>query len=138
MEGGGVSSAGSRRSSEASTARRSSSKKWGRFIVGVERGEVATGSRFALAFRVKRFGGEFAIGFFQENFDAALGFLQLFLAFAGEHDAFFEKFHGIIERDLRTLEPADDFFQAREGTLKIGLFRRFRVLGGRGVHAFAC
>src|ERR1700732_1801351 len=115
MEGGGVVSEGSRRSSEASTARRFSSKNWGRFIVGIGRGEggVATGSRFALAFRVERLGGKLAISLFQENFDAALGFFQLFLAFARERDAFFKKFHGVVERDLGTFEAADDFFQAR-------------------------
>src|SRR5258708_1356607 len=133
MEGGGVDSPGSRRSSEASTSRRSSSKNGGSFIAAAEwrEGRVAKGSRLALAFGIERLSGKLAIGFFQENFNPALGFLDLFLAFAREGFSLFEELHGVVERDLRTLEAADDFFEAREGTLKIGLLRRFGLLGRR-------
>src|SRR5712692_5613189 len=131
MERGGVDSRRSRRSREASTSRRSSSKNEGGFIGAEEwrEGRVAKASRLALAFGIERLSGKLAIGFFQENFNAALGFLELFLAFAREGYSFFEEFHGVVERDLRALEAADDFFEAREGTLKIRLLRRFGLLG---------
>jgi hypothetical protein len=70
-----------------------------------------TWSRFGLAFRVEGFGSEFAIGFLEENFDAAFGFFELFLAFAGKGDPFFEKLHGVVERELRAFKTADDFFE---------------------------
>jgi hypothetical protein len=92
---------------------------------------VDKGLRLALAFGIERLSRKLAIGFFQENFNAALCFLELLLAFAREGYSFFEKFHSVVERDLRTLEAADDLFEARERTLKIGLLRRFGLLGRR-------
>jgi hypothetical protein len=82
-------------------------------------------SRFALAFRIERLGDKFAIGFFEQDFYAALSFFELLLAFPGKRNALFEELHGIVERKLRALEAADYFFEASEGALKVGL------LGGR-------
>jgi hypothetical protein len=83
-------------------------------------GEAAR-SRCVLTFWIERLGAEFAVGFFQKNFDAAFGFFKLLLAFAGESDALFEEFHGVVERELRAFEAADDLFEASERALKIGL-----------------
>jgi hypothetical protein len=112
---------------------RSSSKKIGSFIVtgGSRKRRETPGSRFALAFRVEGFGGNFAVGFFEENFDAAFRFFELLLAFAGKGDTFFEEFHSVVERKLGRFEAADDFFESSEGTLEIGLLRRFGLFGGR-------
>jgi hypothetical protein len=79
-------------------------------------------SRFGLAFGVKGFGGEFAIGFFEQDFHFAFGFFELLLAFAREFDTFFEKFHGVVERKLRGLETADDLFKTGKGVLEVGFF----------------
>src|SRR6476660_9625719 len=116
MDGGGAVSAGISRSRDASTATRSSSKKEGRFIVeeigceGEKSGRTPIGrlaflggavrSRLGLAFGIERLGGELAVGFFQKNFDTAFGFFELLLALAGKRDTFFEKLHGIVEREL--------------------------------------
>jgi hypothetical protein len=89
----------------------------------------AARSRFALAFGIEGLGGEFAVGFFKENFDAAFGLFQLLLAFAGEGHAFFEEFHGVVERKLGAFEAADDLFEACEGALKIGLLGRLGFFG---------
>jgi hypothetical protein len=87
-------------------------------------------SRFVLALGIERFGGQFAIRFFEEDLDAAFGFFELLLAFAGELDALFEEFHGVVERELWAFEAADDFFEADEGFLEVRLFRRFGLLDG--------
>jgi hypothetical protein len=92
-------------------------------------------SRFFLFFGIERFGGEFAVGFFEKDFDAAFGFFELLLAFALESDTFFKEFHGVVERELRGLEPADDFFEARERTLEVRLLGRLRFFWCRGIHA---
>ena len=92
-------------------------------------------SRFGLAFGVEGFGGEFAVGFFEEDFYAAFRFFELLLAFAGEDDAFFEELHGFVERKLGTFEAADDFFEAREGALKVGPLGRLGFFGGGLNHA---
>src|SRR5579863_513104 len=147
METGGVTSRGNRSLSRASTAMRSSSKKAGRLIGGgkgsraIRAGgppigrlafwEHAERSRFALAFRIERLGCKFAVGFFQQNFNAALCLFQLLLAFARKRHAFFEQLHGVVERELRALEAADDLFKASEGALEIGLLRQFRLFGCR-------
>src|ERR1700757_1274701 len=67
MEGGCTDSAGNSFSRCASTLRRSSSKKGGRFIGLRENPVWAMGlrSRFALAFGFKRLGGHLAVGFLQ-------------------------------------------------------------------------
>jgi hypothetical protein len=88
-------------------------------------------SRFGLAFGIERFGGEFAVGFFQEDFDAPFGFFELLLAFAREGDAFFEEFHGVVKGKLWAFETTDDLLEASKGALKIGLFRRLGLFGGR-------
>ena len=84
----------------------------------------AARSRFGLAFRVERLGGELAVGFFQKNFYAAFGLFELLLAFAGKRDTLFEELHGIVEGKLWAFEAADDFFETCERALKVGLFRR--------------
>src|SRR6202140_342623 len=106
MEGGATLSAGMRRSRDASTSTRSSSKKRGSFIVtgGASSSWKWLRSRFALAFGVEGLSGEFAVSFFEKDFYAALGLLELLLAFARERHALFEEFHGIVERQLRAFE----------------------------------
>src|SRR5277367_2209122 len=133
MDGGGAAAAGMRRSSASSTASRSSSKNDGSFIVAGEQRErdAAGRSRFALALGIERLWGEFAVGFFEEDFDAAFGFFELLLAFAREGHAFLEKFHGVVERKLRALESADHFFEACKRALEVRFFRRFGFLGDR-------
>src|SRR5208282_1520571 len=126
MEGGCVSAKGRKRSSAASTSRRSSSKNGGSFIGAGKRGagDAGRSSRFALAFRIEWLGSKFAVGFFQKNFHAAFRLFELLLAFAGQRHAFFEELHGVIKRKLRAFEAADNFLETREGALKVRLFRR--------------
>jgi hypothetical protein len=88
-------------------------------------------SRLGLAFGFERFGGEFAVGFFEKDLDAAFGLFELLLAFARESYAFFEELHGIVERKLGAFEVADDFLETGEGTLEIGLLGWFGLFGGR-------
>src|SRR5215470_22886 len=112
MEGGRSVSDGSMRSRAESTAMRSSSKKAGSFMepeAGTRTGEVRSmrvvvRSSFVLFLRLERLGRQLAIGFLQQNFDAALGFLKLFLALAGKLHAFFEELHGFIQSKLGTLQ----------------------------------
>src|ERR1700726_468983 len=105
-------SAGSKRSSAASTASRSCSKKSGRFIA---RALKPTGgyaiSRFGLGFRYKRFGRQLSVRFLQQNFNTPFGFFQLFLALARNSHAFFKKLHGVVMIELRALLKANHFFQ---------------------------
>ena len=89
-----------------------------------------------LRFGVERFGNNFAVGFSEQDFYFAFGFLELFLAFAGESHAFFEEFHGVVEGKLRAFEFADDFFEAREGALEIGFLGWIGFFGSRCVHVF--
>src|SRR5882724_2787747 len=133
MDDGGADSAGSCRSRAASTESRSCSKKAGSFIAAENSrtGDSAAASRFTFTFGIKRFGSKLAVGFLEQNFHSAFRFFQLFLAFARESHAFLEKFHGVIEGELRALQAADDFLQSRKGTLKIWLLRRFGFFGGR-------
>jgi hypothetical protein len=53
------------------------------------------------------------------------------LALAGEGHAFFEKFHGVVQRKLGTFQAANHFFEAGKGTLKVRFFRWFGLLGNR-------
>ena len=89
-----------------------------------------------LRFGVERFGYYFAVGFSEEDLYFTFGFFELFLAFGGKGYAFFKEFHGVVERKLRAFEFADDFFEAREGALEIGLLWRIGFLGSRCVHVF--
>src|SRR5260370_33653597 len=129
MEEGCAVSAGSSRSRAASTARRSSSKNGGSFIAaGNWRAAGCRGaSRFGLPLGIEWLGGKLAIGFLQEDFHSPLCLFQLFLALAGKGDALFEQLHGVVQRELRAFEAADDFLNAGKRTLKIGRFRRGRV-----------
>jgi hypothetical protein len=77
-----------------------------------------------LFFRLERLGHQFPVRFLQQNLDAAFGFFELLLALARKLDAFLEKLHGFVERELRAFQAPDDFFEAREGLLKIGLLGR--------------
>jgi len=54
------------------------------------------------------------------GFLRGLGFFQLLLALARKLHAFFKKFHGVIQRELRTFQPPNDFFEARQRALEIG------------------
>ena len=80
---------------------------------------------FFLGFGIEGFRGHLAAGLLEQNFHFALGLLQVFLAIARELHAFFEQLHGIVERQIRALQFADDLFQARERIFKIGLLRGF-------------
>ena len=86
-------------------------------------------SRFALSLGIERFSRNFAIGLFQENLHAAFCFFKLLLTFAGEGHAFFEEFHGVVQRKLRTFQAANHFFEPGKGTLKVRFFRWFGFLG---------
>src|SRR5450759_4014407 len=124
IDTGSVVSAGSKRSSAASTASRSCSKKSGRFIAkALKQAGGCAISRLVLGFGFKRFGCQFSVGLLQQNFNTPFGFFELFLALARKSHAFFKKLHSIVERELRTLQAANYFFQAREGTLKIWFLR---------------
>src|SRR6266849_8004022 len=132
MEGGCVVSSGSRRSSAASTAMRSSSKNAGSFIAA-EVGwamRVAPRSRLVLFFGLEGLGDEFAIGFLQQDFHAPFRFFQLFLALAGKGHAFLKQFHGFVECELWAFQAAHYFLEARQGLLKVGLFHRLRFFSG--------
>ena len=127
METGGASAGGSRSPSAASTAERSSSKKSGRFIWSrLQVSRAAASQSFVLAFRLEWFGRQFAIGFFQQDFDSAFRFFELLLTLAGKLHAFLEKLHGVVERQLRAFQASNDFFQARERAFEIRFFCRFR------------
>src|ERR1700694_4416452 len=126
MEGGCASSPGISRSSAASTAARSSSKNAGRFIrwrVGPDAPSGGARLGLFLGFGIKWLRGQLAAGLLEPNFPFALGLFQVFLAIAGELHAFLEKFHGLVERKVRALQLSDDFFQARQRMLEIGLLR---------------
>src|ERR1700693_1196321 len=128
IETGSVVSAGSKRSSAASTASRSCSKKSGRFIArALKQTEGCLTSRFGLGFGFKRLGRELSVGFLQQNFNTPFGFFQLFLALARKSHALFKKLHGIVKRELRAFEAANHFFQACKGTLEIWFFRCRRI-----------
>ena len=89
---------------------------------------------FGLAFRFERFRDDFSVSFSEKDFDFAFGFFELLLTFGGKGDTFFEKFHGVVERELRAFEFADDFFEAREAAFEVGLLGRIRFFGYRCVH----
>src|ERR1700675_1616677 len=138
IETGSVVSAGSKRSSAASTASRSCSKKSGRFIArALKQAGGCANSRFVLGFGFKWFGREFSIGLLQQNLNTAFGFFQLFLALARKSHAFLKKKHGLVERELRALEAANHFFQTREGALEIWFLRCFWFFRCRRIHASA-
>src|SRR5215469_53611 len=137
MEGGCADSAGSSRSRAASTARRSSSKKAGSFIVG--RREPGAGakqaSRLRLAVRIKGLGHYLAVSLFEKDLDSALGLFELLLTLALERNAFFKKLHGIVEGELRTFQAAHHFFESRKRALEIGLLWRLGPFWNGCVHA---
>src|SRR5216683_4631058 len=136
MEAGGVPSAGNKRSSAASTATRSSSKNEGSFIAA-EIGcamRIAPRSRFVLFFRLERLRRQLSVRLLQQNLHAPFRFFQLLLAFARELHAFFEQFHGLVQRELWALEAPHHFFQPRQGLLKIRLLHRLRLLHRSRVH----
>src|SRR5579859_612582 len=135
MEAGGVVSGGKSFCSAASTACKSSSKNAGSFIVWKRDEGIAVGASRFVAFRIERFGGKFAVGFFEQNFHLAFGFFELLLAFTRKRDAFFKQLHGFVERKLRAFEFADDFLEPCQRALEFRLFRRFRFFRCWIVHA---
>src|SRR6202051_5808 len=138
IETGSWVSGGTRRSSAASTARRSGSKKSGRFIArALEQAGGYWTSRFVLGFGFEWRGCQFSVGLLQQNFNAAFGFFQLFLAFARKRHALFKKLHGVVERELRALKPANHLFQTGEGTLEIGFLECLWFFRSRRIHASA-
>src|ERR1700722_15375098 len=136
IDTGAVVSVGRKRSSAASTASRSCSKKSGRFIArALIGGGGCAVSRFGLGFGFKRLGCQFSVGFLQQNFNATFGLFQLLLAFARKSHAFFKQMHGLVERELRALQAANYLFQTREGTLKIGFLRSLCFFRYRRIHS---
>src|SRR6266481_2217612 len=133
MEEGCAVANGRRRSRAASTVRRSSSKNGGSFIAKGNWRAAGGGSssRFTLPLVIEGLGDQPAIRFLQDDFDSTLGCLQLLLALAGERYTLFEQLHRIVQGELRTFQAADDFLEAGERALKIGLFRGFRFFGSR-------
>jgi len=101
-----------------------------------EKGGRGASRGLGLRFGVERFGYYLAVGFSEEDFYFTFGFFKLFLTLGGKGYAFFKQFHGVVERKLRTLELADDFFEAREGALEIRLLGRIGFLGSGCVHVF--
>src|SRR5215472_9425382 len=121
--------AGKSLSRAASTAMRSSSKNCGRFI-GTGKPDLSgcgCESRTRLRFGFEGLGGELAIRLLEQDLDTAFGFLELLLAFAGERHAFFKELHGIIERQLRALQAADNFLEASEGFFEVRPFLNRRT-----------
>jgi len=89
-------------------------------------------SGFVLGFGLEGLRDHVAAGFFHEDFHAAFRILQLLLAIARERDAFLEKLHRVIEREIRSLELLDDFLKPREAALEFRLFWLRRVSFLRG------
>src|SRR5262249_8753437 len=138
MESGGDAAEGRKRSRAASTSCRSWSKKSGR-VIGELCGDAGIGPRsrgFGLAFGFEGLGGDSAVGFLEKNLDLAFGFFELLLALGGKGNAFFEEFHGVVERKLRTLEFADDLFKTREADLEVRLLGLVGFFLCRRVHVF--
>ena len=95
-------------------------------------------SRLGLAFGIEGFGSKFAVRFFEEDFHAAFGFLELLLTLAREGHALFKEFHSVIERKLRRFQAAHDFFETRQRAFKIRLLGRLGFFGGGLVHEIVC
>src|ERR1035437_4518947 len=138
IEGGWASSSGISRSRAVSTAARSSSKNAGRFIRWRVRRDALSGGgrlRLFLGFGIEWLGSHLAADLLEQDFHFAFGLLQVFLAVSRELHAFFEQFHGFIERKVRALQLPHDFFQARRRVFEIrflrgrGLFRRCWIHG---------
>src|SRR6202795_1275630 len=97
IEIGSVVCAGSKRSSAASTARRSCSKKSGRFIArALERAGGCWTSRFVLGFGFEWLGRQFSVGLLQKNLNAAFGFFQLFLTLTRKRYPLLTNLHGAL------------------------------------------
>jgi hypothetical protein len=75
-------------------------------------GHRPTSRRFGLAVGFEGLGDDPAVSFLEKDFDFAFGFFELLLAFGGKGYALFEELHGVVERELRTLQFADHFFEA--------------------------
>ena len=92
---------------------------------------IALRSRFVLFFGFEGFGGELAVRLLQQDFHPALGFFKLFLALARKLHSFFKKLHRLIQRELRALQLAHNFFQPRQRLFKIRLLRGFSFFNRR-------
>jgi hypothetical protein len=92
------------------------------------------GSGFFFSLRLEGLRGEFAAGLLQKDFYFAFSLLELLLAFAGEGDTFLKQSHGVIEREIRVLESANDFFEAREGMLEFRFLPGFGTFRLRRIH----
>src|SRR6266403_3646724 len=126
MEGGCASSPGIRRPRAASTAARSSSKNAGRIIEWRVRPVAPSGGirlGLFLGFWIERFCYHLSARLLEQNFHFAFGLFQVFLAITRKLHAFLEQFHSFIQREVRTLQLSDYFFQARQRMLEIGLLR---------------
>ena len=82
--------------------------------------------RFIFGF--KRLRRDLTVRLLQQNFHAAFGFFKLFLAFARKLHALFEKFHGLVERQVGALEALDDFLEGGRGTSRSRLCAAAREL----------
>src|SRR5260370_34540862 len=107
-------SEGNSRSRAASKARRSSSKKGGRFIVAGNWRALGCreASRFALPLWVERLGSQLTIGLLEEDFHAPLSFFQFLLALPGEGEALVKEFHGVVVREVGAFQTANNFLEA--------------------------
>lgn len=82
-------------------------------------------SESGLIFRLKRFSGDLSVRLFQQNLNAAFGFLELFLAFSRKLHALFEELHRFIEREIGAFQSLYHFFEARERLLEFAFARLF-------------
>jgi hypothetical protein len=84
---------------------------------------LRNGGRLGIFLRlgIKRRQGHLTAGLLEQDFHLAFGLLQVLLAIARELYTFFEKLHGVIERQIGALQLLDDLFQSRERVFEIRL-----------------
>jgi hypothetical protein len=84
---------------------------------------------------LERFGGHFAVSFLEKNLDSGFRFFELFVALALKSNALLKELHSFIKGKLRAFQFANDFFEARQRTLKIGLLWGLGFSRCRLIHA---
>jgi hypothetical protein len=67
----------------------------------------------------ERFGLELTV-LLKQNFDFALGFLELLAAAVGELNSLFEQFQSLFQSDVSTLQFIDDFFEPLQAIFELG------------------
>src|SRR5438874_1613747 len=98
------------RSSASSTRTRTRSRN-------AASGSVATRSAAVAVVGAERGGRRLQLAAFVENFDAALGFLQLRVAEARELHAALVELQRLLEREVALFELLDDGFELRDRSL---------------------